>query len=158
MNQFPPSPWVFHLDRFEFFRKSRRYSRVKVHHRYQRHRWQICHRYQRHRWWIFLPFSLVLLRPAANLPTVSTIPAANLPPVSMIWQQYQAADTLKWTWRQKFIYMLTLLPKGVQKKLLKFFCLKVFPICHRCHWHRWQTLSCEYLREFLKKFEKAPMV
>ncbi len=48
---------------------------------------------------------------------------------------------LKWTWRQKFIYMLTLLPKGVQKKLLKFFCLKVFSICHRCHWHRWQTLS-----------------
>ncbi len=26
------------------------------------------------------------------------------------------ADNLKWTWRKKFIYMLTLLPKGVQKK------------------------------------------
>ncbi len=61
MNQFPPSSRVFHLDRFEY---SRRYSRVKVHHRYQRHRWQI-----------FLSFSLALLIPAANLPPVSTIPA-----------------------------------------------------------------------------------
>ncbi len=26
-------------------------------------------------------------------------------------------------------------------------------ICHRCRWHRWCTLICEYLREFLKKFE-----
>ncbi len=53
-----------------------------MHHRYQRHRWQICHRYQRHRWQIFLPFSLALLITAANLPPVSTIPTANLPPVS----------------------------------------------------------------------------
>ncbi len=40
------------------------------------------HRYQRHRWQIFPPFSLALLIPVANLPPVSTIPAANLPPVS----------------------------------------------------------------------------
>ncbi len=28
-------------------------------------------------------------------------------------------------------------------------------ICHRCQWHQWQicTLTCEYLREFSKKFE-----
>ncbi len=26
-------------------------------------------------------------------------------------------------------------------------------ICHRCRWHRWFTLTCEYLREFWKKFE-----
>ncbi len=32
-----------------FFENSRRYSQLKVDHRYQRHRWQICHRYQRHR-------------------------------------------------------------------------------------------------------------
>jgi hypothetical protein len=31
-------------------------------------------------------------------------------------------------------------------------------ICHRCHWYRWSTLSCEYLREFSKKFETAQMV
>ncbi len=48
------------------------------------------------------------------------------------WEQYQAADTLKWTGRQKFIYVLTLLSKGVPTKLLKFFRLKIFFICHRC--------------------------
>ncbi len=163
MNQFPPSPRVQYsiYTVSNFFENSRRYSQVNVHHRYQRHRWQI-----------FPPFSLALLITAANLPPVSTIPVANLPPVSTTpaanchryqrhrrqichrchWQQYQAAVTLK------CIYMLTLLPKGVQTKLLKFFCLKVFSICHRCRWHRWQTLGCEYLREFSKKFETALMV
>ncbi len=38
-------------------------------------------------------------------------------------------------------------------KIIKIFWLKIFSICHRCRWHRWQTLSCEYLRKFLKKFE-----
>ncbi len=145
--------------------------------RYQQHQRQICHQYQRHRWQIFPPVSLVLLTLVANLPPVSTIPAANCRRCQWRqWQiatgindtdgkfatgvvdnggkyreQYQAADTLKWTWRQKFIYMLTLLPKGAQAKLLKFFCLKIFSICHRCRWHRWCTLSREYLREFSKK-------
>ncbi len=32
------------------------------------------------------------------------------------WEQYQTADNWKWTWRKKIIYMLTLLPSGVQKK------------------------------------------
>ncbi len=54
--------------------------------------------------------------------------------------------------------MLTLLPKGVQAKKLKFFSLKIFAICHRCQRHRWGTLSCEYLREFSKKFETALLV
>ncbi len=31
-------------------------------------------------------------------------------------------------------------------------------ICHRCRWYRWSTLSCEYLRDFSKKFETALMV
>ncbi len=31
-------------------------------------------------------------------------------------------------------------------------------ICRRCRWHRWSTFSCEYLREFSKKFEMALMV
>ncbi len=72
------------------------------------------------------------------------------------WDQYQAADTLKWTWRQKCIYVLTLLSKGVQTKLLKFFWLKIFLICHRCQQHWWSTLSCEYLREFSKKIWNGP--
>ncbi len=42
------------------------------------------------------------------------------------WEQYQAADTWKWTWGQKFIHMFPLLLKGDQTKLLKFFWLKIF--------------------------------
>jgi hypothetical protein len=49
-----------------FFENSRRYSQVKVHHRNQRHRWQICHCYQQHRRQILPPVSLVLLIPLAN--------------------------------------------------------------------------------------------
>ncbi len=30
-------------------------------------------------------------------------------------------------------------------------------ICHRCRWYRWWTLTCEYLREFSKKFETVLM-
>ena len=31
-------------------------------------------------------------------------------------------------------------------------------ICHRCQQHRWCTLTCEYLREVLKKIRKDPNV
>ncbi len=46
---FPPAPEYPSRIVSNFFKYSRRYSQVKVHHRYQRHRWQICHRYQWHR-------------------------------------------------------------------------------------------------------------
>jgi len=57
MNQFPPSSRVFHLDRFEFFRKFAE---------------------------IFASQGAppVSTTPVANLPPVSTTPAAKLPPVS----------------------------------------------------------------------------
>ncbi len=75
---FPPAPEYPIRTVSNFFENSRRYSQVKVHHRYQRHRWQICHRcqrhrrqncrrYQRHRRQILPPVSLVLLIPVANL-------------------------------------------------------------------------------------------
>jgi len=64
---------------------------------------------------------------------------------------------LKVNLKRKFIFMLTLLPKGVQTKYLKFFWLKIFSICHRCQRHRWCILSCGYLGEFSKKFETALM-
>ncbi len=100
----------------------------------------------------------------ANLPPVSTTPAANFATsfTSVIdtggkqLDYYQAADTLKWTWRQKIIYMLTLLSKSVPK-IIKIFLIEDFFICHRCCWHRWSTLSCEYLCEFSKKFETVLM-
>jgi hypothetical protein len=86
----------------KFVKNSQGYSQVKVHHWYQRHRWQICHQYQRQRRQIFPPFLLALLIPVANchgvndtggkfatgvndagdkLPLVSMTPAAILLPV-----------------------------------------------------------------------------
>ncbi len=44
---FPPAPEYPIRTVLNFFENSRRYSQVKVCHRYQRHR-QICHWYQRH--------------------------------------------------------------------------------------------------------------
>ncbi len=87
---FPQAPEYTITAVSNFFENSRRYSQLKVYHRCQRHRWQICHRcqrhrrqncrrFQRHRWQILPPASLVLLIQVANLPPVSTIPAANLP-------------------------------------------------------------------------------
>jgi hypothetical protein len=81
---FPPAPEYLIRTVSNFFdindiKNSWRYSQVKVHHRYQQHRWQICYRCQRQRRQILSPVSLVLLIPVAHLPLVSTIPAANLP-------------------------------------------------------------------------------
>ncbi len=80
---FPPAPEYPIRTVSNFFENSRRYSQLKVHHRYQRHRRQIWHRCQRHRRQILLPVSLVLLIPVANLPPVSTTPAAKTPAANL---------------------------------------------------------------------------
>ena len=97
MNHFPPSPRVFHLDRFEFFRK----------------------------------FTEIFASQGA--PPVSTTPVANFSTIfaSVIDTGGKFAAGVNDTGgkgKGKNLYMLTLLPKGVQTKLLKFFCLKVFSI------------------------------
>ncbi len=162
MNHFPPSPRVFH------FENSRRYSRVKMHHRYQRHRWQI-----------FLQFSLALLLPAANLPPVSTIPAANLPPVPTMpvanchryqwhrrqichrccWHRWQIMATIscsryhKVNLKAKIYIYVSSTTQRCSNKIIKILLLEGF-----FHLPPVSTLSYEYLREFSKKFETALMV
>ncbi len=148
MIQFPPSPRVFHLDRFEFLRKFAEIfasqgappvsttpvanlppvstTPAAICRRCRWRRWQICHRYQRHRWQIFPPFSLALLKPAANLPPVSTIPAANLPPVSTT----PVANCHRYQRHRR-------------------------QICHRCRWHRWQIMATISGRRYHKVNLKA---
>ncbi len=134
-----------------FLKNSRRYSQVKLHQRYQWHWWQI-----------FLPVLLMLLTLVANLPPVSTIPLANLPPVSITpavannGNNYQTADNLKWTWRKKVIYMLTLLPKCFQKKKEKIFWLKIFSICHPCQRHQWCALELWISPQIFEKIWNSP--
>ncbi len=86
---FPPAPEYSTKTVSNFFENSRRYSQVKEHHRYQRHRWQNCHRCQGHRRQIFLPVSLAVLILVANLPPVSTILAAICHRYQ--WRQWQIA-------------------------------------------------------------------
>jgi hypothetical protein len=69
MISFPPTTKYCIRTVSNFFVNSRRYSQVKVHHRYQRHRWQICHRYQN-----CCRYQRHL---ATNLPPVSATLAAN---------------------------------------------------------------------------------
>ncbi len=47
MNHFPTSLWNYHQDHFKCLQKFRRYSHVKVHHLYQRHRQYRCCCYRR---------------------------------------------------------------------------------------------------------------
>jgi hypothetical protein len=80
------------------------------------------------------PVSLVLLIPvsriqSANLPSVSTTPVETCHGYQrhrQQWEQYQTADNLKWTWRKKFICMLTLLPQRSPKEIMKTFLIEDF--------------------------------
>ncbi len=108
-----------------FFENSRRYSQIKVHDRYQRHQRQILP-----------PVSLVLLILEANLPLVSTTQVAICHQYQQHlwqicyqcqWHQWQIMGTtsgcwdLQWTWRQKWICKLTILPKGVYTFMIEDF-------------------------------------
>ncbi len=63
--------------------------------RYQRHRRQICHQYQRYRQQILPPVPLVLLTICHRRRWHRLVDTGGKQ-----WEQYQAADTSKWTWRQ----------------------------------------------------------
>ncbi len=89
---------------------------------------QICRRYRWHPWQICHRCQQHKGNWWQNLPPVSLIPVANLPPVSLI----PAAICHRCHWHR-------------------------WQVCHGCRWHWWCTLTCEYLREFSKKFETVLM-
>jgi len=102
---------------------------VAICHRRRWHRRQICRRYRWRRWQICHRCQQNKGNWWQNLPPVSLIPVANLPPVSLI----PAAICHRCHWHRR-------------------------QICHQCRWHRWCTLTCEYLREFSKKIEMILML
>ncbi len=147
---FPPAPEYSLKAVSNFFENSRRYLQLKVCHRCQRHRWQMekisnQKNFNNFVWSplgsrgnIYINFCLQahLQVSAARycshyLPPVSMTPVANLPPVPV-----------------SLIPVANLLPVS----------LIPAAICHRCLWHRWCTLTCEYIREFSKKFEMILML
>ncbi len=111
--------------------------------------WYCTHYCRRRRWyrWQFAT-------PVANLPPVSLTPVANLPPVSTtlakLVEKFAAgvADT-----GGKFAAGVVdtggNFAAGVIDTGGKF--------ATRCRWYRWCTLTCDYLREFSKKFETVLM-
>ncbi len=115
---------------------------------------------------------------AANLPPALLVlltPVTNLPPHQC--QQYQrkicSRCQLRW-WhimgtlsgrrhlkvnlKVKIYICVNSYTQRCPNRIIKIFWLKIFFICHRCQWHWWCTLNCEYLPELLKKFETALMV
>ncbi len=155
-----------------FFKNSQIYSQVKVHHRCQRHWWQIS---------TSSPcavdtggkFAAGVNDTGSTLPPVLMTPVANCHGYQQ--HQLQICHRCRWHWGQikgtisgcrhlkvnlkaKVYIYVNSTTQRCKNKLLKFFCLKIFSICHRCQRHRWCTLSREYLSEFSKKFEMVVLV
>ncbi len=145
-----------------FFENSRRYSQLKVDHRCHWHWWQMKKIFNQknftnfvgHLWIVELTyiysfafkFTLKYLQPDIN---------------SIVchwcrWQRGQICRRCRW-YRWQFA-------NGIVDTGGKFATginstsETGGKICHRCRWYRWSTLSCEYLREFSKKFETVLMV
>ena len=98
MNQFPPSSRVFHLDRFEFFRKFASQGAPPV---------------------STTPVAKIAAgMPVANLPPVSATPVANFSTIfaSVVDTGGKFATGVNDT-GGKFIYVLTLQPKGAQTNI-----------------------------------------
>ncbi len=82
----------------------------------------------------------------------------KLPPVSKTPETISSCRHLKVNSKANIYIYVNSSTQRCPNKIIKFFLLKIFFICHRCQRHRWCTLNCEYLREFSKKFETALMV
>ncbi len=135
-----------------------RWHRRQICRGYHWHRWQICwHRWQicrRCRWyrWQFVTgvadnggkFANVIVDTGGKFATGinNTTETGGKICRRCRWYRWQICDRCRWyRWQ---------------------FCRRCrwhrWQICHPCRWHRWSTFSCEYLREFSKKFETALMV
>ncbi len=117
MNQFPPSPWVYHSGCYTFFRK----------------------------------FAEIFA--AQGWPPVSTTPVANQRLRRQTMGLISGCRYLKVNLKAKMYICVNSTIQRCPNKIIKLFWLKIFLICRRCQRHRWSTLSCEYLREFSKKFD-----
>ncbi len=85
-------------------------------HQFCWYRWQICRWCQQRRWQL-LPVSTTPVAIATGINDTGGKFATGVNDTGCKqWEQDQTADNLKWTWRKEFIYMVTLLLKGVKKK------------------------------------------
>ncbi len=113
MNQFPQTPEYTIRAVSNFFKNSRTYSQLKMHHRCRWHWWQMGE--------TFIIKILIIL-------------------FGHLWE-------VELTYRYIFAFKFTLVAN------LPPCCWYRWQFCHRCCWYQWCTLTCEYLREFLKKIK-----
>ncbi len=165
-----------------FFENSRWYSRLKVHHRCQRHRWQMEKIFKQKSFnnfvWaplgsrvnIYINFCLqVYFKVSAAwycshyLPPVSLIPVASCH--RRCWHRRWICRRCRWhRWQichrcqqHKGNWWQTWPPVSlIPVANLPPVSLIPEAICHRCHWHRC-TLTCKYIRKFSTKFETVLM-
>ncbi len=118
---FPQAPEYNNRVIWNFFKTLRRYSQVKVHQRYPRHRWQI------------LP----------QVPLVLLIPVANSGNNIRLL-------TTKRELKGKIYLYVNSTTQRCSKKIIKTFLIVRFFRLPAVSWHWWCTLSCEYLCVFEK--------
>ncbi len=75
------------------------------------------------------------------------------------WEQLSNCWQLKMNLKKKMYLYVNSTTQRCPKEILKIFLIEdFFHLQQLCQRQRWCTLSCEFLREFLKKFETALMI
>ena len=139
MNQFSPSPWVYHWGHFKFFRK-------------------------------FAEIFAAQGAPPVSLTLVANGKSSIIKVLIILFGHLWEAEL---TYRNISAFKFTL--RSQQPDIVPIICLQCYwhrlqiatginntsetggKIFRRCRWYRWCTLTCEYLREFSKKFETVLM-
>ena len=166
-----PKPLIITLgSNSNFFENSRKYSQVKVHHWCQWHRWQIFHQCQWHRWQIAAGINDTGGKFTTGINDTGSKFCHQFPLCCWLrWQichrcqryRRQIMGTisgcrhLKVNLKAKIYIYVSVLPKGDQIKLLKFFWSKIFSISHRCRWHWWQTFTANISVNFWKNSKRS---
>ncbi len=146
-NSFPQAPEYTNRAVSNFFENSRRYSQLKVHHRCRWHRWQMAKifKLKNFNYFVWTPLgSRVNIYINFCLQVQFKMLQPDIVPIichRCHWHRWQICRRRRWHRQQ--------------------FCRRCrwhrWQICHRCRWYRWCTLTCDYLREFSKKFETVLM-
>ncbi len=134
INQFPPAPEYSFKTVSNFFENSRRYSQLKV-----------CHRCRWHRWLMEKIFN----QKNFNNFVWSPLGSRGNTYINFCLQVHSCVCSLI-----LFPFFCSMTPVANLPPVS----LIPVAICHRRRWHRWCTLTCEYLREFSKKFEMILML
>ncbi len=173
----PKKPLSIPIEPFRIFcENSRRYSQLKVHHQCRWHRWQMEKIFKLKN---FIYFVWTLLGSRFNIyvnfclkvqfkMTAAWYCTHYLPPVSTtLAKLVEKFATGIVDTGGKFATginntseiggKICRRPHWYRQQFCRRCRWHRWQICHRCRWYRWCTLTCDYLREFSKKFETVLM-